>query len=81
VTLCLDVRKREFNLAIDATWSNQSGVQGLDLVCGHDDLDVSTSVESVKLVEELQHGSLDLTFTTRCGLVPSTIKLSPRRHI
>ena len=64
VAFGLDVRERELDLSVDTSWSNQSGVQGLDPVRGHDDLDVSSCVESVELVEELQHCSLDFAFTT-----------------
>jgi hypothetical protein len=43
--------------------SNQSGIQSIDLVGGHDDLDVTTVIETVQLVEKLQHGSLNFSFT------------------
>jgi hypothetical protein len=75
-TLRLDVREGEFDFAIDTTRSDQSGVERLDLVCGHDDLDVATSVKAIKLVEAFQHGSLDLAFTAGRGLVPSRIEFS-----
>ena len=64
VTLRLDVREGEFDFAIDTTRSDQSRVERFDLVCGHDDLDVTAGVKAIKLVEEFQHGSLDLAFTT-----------------
>jgi hypothetical protein len=63
VPFCLDVRKGELNLSVYATWADQSRVQRLDLICGHDNLNVSPCVESVELVEEFQHGSLNFTFT------------------
>lgn len=53
------------------TWSDEGRIQGLDPIGGHDDLDVSSGVKSVQLVEELQHGSLDLTLASRVGVIPS----------
>lgn len=57
------------NLAINTARADQSRVERLNLVGGHDDLDVSTVVETIELVQELQHGSLDFTLTTRCRVV------------
>ena len=59
----------EENLSVDTSGTNQRRIQGLDLVGGHDDLDVATIIETIQLVEKLQHGSLDFTFTSRRGLV------------
>ena len=56
----------EENLAVNTTRTDQGRVECFDLVGGHDDLDISTVVETVQLVEQLQHGSLNLTLTTRC---------------
>ena len=63
VALGLNVRERELDLSVDATWSDEGRVQGLDLIRGHDNFDIPPCVESVELVEELQHGSLNLAFT------------------
>lgn len=35
-----------------------------DLVRGHDDLDITSIVESIQLVQELEHCSLNLSFTS-----------------
>ena len=64
--LRLDVWQRELDLPVDTTWSDERRVKGLDLVGGHDDLDVPSGVETIELVQELQHSTLDFTFTTRC---------------
>ena len=64
MTFGLHVREWELDLSVNTTWSNQSRVEGLDPVRGHDNFDVSPSIESVELVEELQHSPLDFTFTT-----------------
>jgi hypothetical protein len=57
----LDVRQRELDLSIDSSRSNERRVERLDLIGGHDDFDVASSVEPVELVEEFEHGSLDLS--------------------
>lgn len=41
-------------------------------VSSHEDLDVSSGVETVKLVNELQHRPLDLVVTTRAVVKPRT---------
>jgi len=61
----LNVRQRELNLPIDSSRSNERRIEGFDLVGRHDDLDVSSRVESVELVEKLQHRSLNLSFSSR----------------
>lgn len=63
--LGLDVREREFDLSVDTTRPNESWIKRFDLVCGHDDLDVASSVEAIKLVEEFQHGALDFPLASR----------------
>ena len=64
--LRLNVWQRELNLPVDTTWSNKSGIEGLNLVGGHNDLNISPGVKTVELVQKLQHGTLDFTFTARC---------------
>jgi hypothetical protein len=56
----------EENLSVNTTGTDKGRVERLDLVGGHDDLDVSTIIETVQLVKQLQHSSLNLTLTTRC---------------
>ncbi|KAI6776286.1 hypothetical protein HG530_000231 [Fusarium avenaceum] len=51
------VRVLKENLSIDTTRSNQSRIQGIDLVGGHNDLDVTTVIKTVQLVEQFQHKS------------------------
>jgi hypothetical protein len=52
VAFGLDVGEREFNLTINTTGSNESGVERLDPVGGHDNFDVSSCVEPVELIKE-----------------------------
>ena len=40
-----------------------------DLVRGHDDLDITSIVESIQLVQELEHCSLNLPFTSGSRVV------------
>lgn len=47
MSLRLNVGQGELNLAVDTPWPDECRIQSLDLVRGHDDLDVSSSVEPV----------------------------------
>lgn len=49
----------ELYLPVDSAWSNESRVKGIDLVCSHDHLDFSVGIEAVKLIEKLEHSSLN----------------------
>ena len=62
----LTVGVLEENLSVNTTRTDKGRVERLDLVGGHDDLDVSTIIETVQLVKQLQHSSLNLALTTRC---------------
>mmetsp|Transcript_23550 Transcript_23550/g.52208 ORF Transcript_23550/g.52208 Transcript_23550/m.52208 type:complete len:624 (-) Transcript_23550:392-2263(-) len=68
--LRLRVGERKLDLSIDPPGPDQCRIEALDPVRGHDDLDVAALVESIKLVEELQHGSLYLSGTTARRIVP-----------
>jgi hypothetical protein len=59
----------EEDLAIDTAGTDQGGVERVDFVGGHDYLDVAAVVETVQLVEEFQHGSLDFALTAGGGFV------------
>lgn len=52
------------------TGSDESRVQGFYPVGGHDHFHVSPGVEAVQLVEQLQHGSLDLPLPSGVRVVP-----------
>ena len=64
------IRKRKLDLPINPARSNQGGVQGLDPVCGHDDLRIPSGVKPIQLVEKLQHSSLNLPLPTTVAVVP-----------
>ena len=63
------VRILEQNLAIDTARTDQCRIQRLDLVRGHDDLDITSVIETVQLVQQLQHSALDLTLSSACRFV------------
>lgn len=56
----LHVRVGELDLAIDTARSEEGGVEDIYTVRGHDDLDLLRRFETIELVEQLQHGTLDL---------------------
>lgn len=68
-TFGLLIGQREFDLSINSTRSDQSGIESLNAICRHDDFDVATRVETVELIEQLQHGSLDLSLTAGVRIV------------
>ncbi len=55
----LRTRRRELDLTVNTAWTQQCRVENVDTVGGHDDLDVLGALESVELVEELKHGTLN----------------------
>ena len=64
--LRLDVRQRKLDLPVYSPRPDERGVERLDLIGGHDDLDISSSVETIELIEQLQHGTLDFSLAARC---------------
>ena len=63
-------RRWEFNLSVNSAGSEQGRVQDVDSVGGHDHLDVLGGLKAVQLIEELQHGPLDLAVSAAAGLDP-----------
>lgn len=59
------VGEGDLNLSVQATGSEQRGVEGVGSVCSHDDLGLAQVVETVQLVEQLHQRSLD--FSIRAG--------------
>lgn len=56
----LQVRQAELDLPVQTAGPHEGRVQGVRSVGGHQHLDVASWVEAVQLVNELQHGPLDL---------------------
>ena len=54
------VRQAKLNLPIETAGTCKCRVEGVRSVGRHEDLDVSTGVETIKLVDNFKHGSLDL---------------------
>jgi len=48
----------EFDFSINSSWSEQSWVEDIDSVGGHNNFDCLGGFESVKLIEQLKHSSL-----------------------
>jgi hypothetical protein len=69
VTGSLTVGVLKENLAVNTARADQGGIERLDLVRRHDDLDITTVIETVQLVEELQHGALNLALAAWRRLV------------
>ena len=62
--------RRKFDLSVNSTGTEEGRVEDVDPVGGHDHLDVLGGLEAVKLIEELQHGPLDLAVPASAGLYP-----------
>mmetsp|Transcript_2966 Transcript_2966/g.5482 ORF Transcript_2966/g.5482 Transcript_2966/m.5482 type:complete len:378 (-) Transcript_2966:7-1140(-) len=54
----------KFNLAIDPSGTEQGGIQNVDAIRRHDDLDVLRGFKAVELIEQFQHGPLDFGIAT-----------------
>ncbi|KAI6764693.1 hypothetical protein HG531_012580 [Fusarium graminearum] len=64
----LNTRRGELDLSVDTSWSQESGVENIETIGGHDDLDVLGGLETIKLVQQLQHGSLHFGVSARRAL-------------
>mmetsp|Transcript_10758 Transcript_10758/g.33951 ORF Transcript_10758/g.33951 Transcript_10758/m.33951 type:complete len:292 (+) Transcript_10758:2279-3154(+) len=70
VPLGLDVGHRELDLAIDPAGPEERRIERLDLIGGENHLHVAPRVESVELVEQLEHRALDLALAPRRRVIP-----------
>lgn len=68
-SLRLLVGQGKLNFAVNTPRANQRGVEGLNAVRRHDNLDVTTAVKPVELVQQLQHRPLNLSLTPGSGVV------------
>lgn len=69
-------RQSQWHLKADSdpfglTRSDEGWVQGFYPIGGHDDFNVSPRVEAIQLVEQLQHGPLDLPLTAGVRVIPT----------
>ena len=58
----------KLDFAVYPPRAEQSGVEDVETVGGHDDLDVLGGFEAVELVEQFEHGALDLGVAAAAAL-------------
>jgi hypothetical protein len=68
--LSLEIWHWELYLSIYSARSDQSGVKSLDFVGCHDNFNFCMSIKTIKLIEQLQHGPLNLLFSSRIRIIP-----------
>uniref|UniRef100_A0A672SWC1 Prestin-like n=1 Tax=Sinocyclocheilus grahami TaxID=75366 RepID=A0A672SWC1_SINGR len=73
-TTHFQVRQAELNLSVQTTGSHQSRIQGVWSVGGHQDFNVSSGIESIQLVDQLQHGSLHFIISSSSIIKTGTCK-------
>lgn len=71
----LQVGEAELNLPVQTSRSHQGWVQCVWSVGGHQNFDVSTRIEAVQLVDELQHCPLDLIVSSSAIIKTSTCQV------
>ncbi len=79
--LYLKIWESELDLTIKTARSHQGGVQCIGSVSGHKYLDVTTSIETVQLVDQLQHGSLNFIVTTSSIINTSALIINKKDNI
>jgi hypothetical protein len=67
----LEVRKAELDLTIQTTGTQQRRVERIGSVGGHQHLDVTTRIEAIELVDELEHGALHFVVAASTIIVSS----------
>ena len=68
----LQIGKTKLNLSVQTPRSHEGRVQGVRAVGGHQNFDVSTRVKPVQLIDQFQHGPLDLVVPTGSIIKPGT---------
>ncbi|KAK0948834.1 hypothetical protein LTS01_025954, partial [Friedmanniomyces endolithicus] len=64
----LSRRRRELNLPIYPPRPQESRIQDIEAIGGHDDFDALGGLETIELVEELQHRALDFRVAAAAAL-------------
>jgi len=59
----LQVGQTELDLSVETAGSGQGWVQGVGSIGSHEHLDIASGIETIKLVDDFKHGSLDFTVT------------------
>jgi hypothetical protein len=68
--LRLDVRQGELDLPVYPPRANQRRIKTLNPVRSHDNFHIPPRIEPIKLIQKLQHSTLNLAFTTTGRIVP-----------
>lgn len=58
----------EFDLSVETAGTEESGIEGVGSVGGHDDLDVRGLIKTIHLVEEFKQNTLHLSVGTGLGI-------------
>ena len=59
----------EFNFSIDTSGPDEGWIEAFYFVRGHDNFDFCVGVETVQLIKELEHSSLDFFLSSGVGVV------------
>mmetsp|Transcript_32867 Transcript_32867/g.69155 ORF Transcript_32867/g.69155 Transcript_32867/m.69155 type:complete len:205 (+) Transcript_32867:209-823(+) len=63
----------EFNLTIDTARTEQRRIQNINTIRGHDHLNVLGGFKPIQLIQQLQHGTLNLRVTSPSSSTPPTL--------
>lgn len=74
----LQVRQTELDLPVQTAGSHQGRIQCVWSIGGHQNFDVATRVETIQLVDELQHSPLDLIVSAGAVIKPGTWQIEKR---
>ena len=67
--LALRIRQRQFNLSVDSSRSQQRRIQRFYPIRRHDHLHIAAIIESIQLIQQLQHRSLHFACSRRVRIV------------
>mmetsp|Transcript_24537 Transcript_24537/g.69981 ORF Transcript_24537/g.69981 Transcript_24537/m.69981 type:complete len:218 (-) Transcript_24537:661-1314(-) len=68
----IHVRVREFDLSVNTSGSKQGGIQNINTIGSHDNLDVLGGFKTIQLIQKFQHCSLNLGVSTTSPFTTST---------
>lgn len=66
----LQIWQTKFHFSVQTTRSHQRWIQNVRPVGGHQHFDVASRIETVQLIDQLQHGTLHFVIAT-CSVVES----------
>ena len=56
----LEVREAKLDLTVEPAWPQKGRIEGVRPIGGHEDLDIPPGIESIQLVDDLEHRPLHL---------------------